>query len=60
MNNCKMDVKGDTLTITINLKERGGRSKSGKSIMVASTEGIISVPGSEVRIGLNAFVGTSG
>jgi hypothetical protein len=44
------------LTLRINLKARGGRSASGKSITVATTSGNRTIPGSEVVIGVNAYV----
>ena len=33
------EIKGDTLTLTIDLSEDNGRSKSGKNIVVASSGG---------------------
>lgn len=40
-NNCKMEVKGDTLTITIDLKAKGAVSKSGKTMIIAGTGGFM-------------------
>jgi len=54
--NVTMKSDGKTLTVTINLKERLGRSKSLKSTMVATTGGIVQVPNSDVKIGINAFI----
>ena len=52
MYNCKMEVTGETLTITVNLSEKHGASGSGKSEMIAST-GAVKVPGREdIRVGL--------
>ena len=51
----KMDEQG-ILTIKIDTKSRLGESKSGKTIMVASTEGNQRVEGGEVFIGLNCYV----
>jgi len=57
MKNIEMEVKGDILTITVDISKRFGKSSSGKSVIVASTEGNQSVPGSEdVKIGLNVYV----
>lgn len=58
MRNCNMTVKGDVLTITVNLKESFGPSASGKSIAIASTDGNQAVPGFEAagfKIGLNVY-----
>ena len=51
----KVDEQG-ILTIKIDTKTRLGESKSGKTIMLASTEGNQRVNGSEVFIGLNCYV----
>lgn len=53
--NVKYIVEGDTLTLRIDLAHRGGRSASGKTIRVASTEGNVKVPNTEVIIGINAY-----
>lgn len=50
-----MSVNGTTLTITVDLSKSFGSSSSGKSIIVASTEGNVSVPGREEKIGLNVY-----
>jgi hypothetical protein len=57
MENIKMTQKGDILTIEIDTSKRGKTSTSGKSVIVASTSGNISVPGKEeVKIGINCYV----
>lgn len=49
-------VEDGKITLVIDLKHRGQRSASGKTIRVASTEGNVKVPGAEeVTIGLNAY-----
>jgi len=54
MKNVEMSVKGEILTVTINLSKDFGRSKSGKTVVVASTDGFVSVPGKDgVKINLN-------
>lgn len=58
MTNCDLKVTGDKLVITIDLKQRNGKSKSGKSFQVASTLGNITVPGTSVKLGLNAYTDT--
>jgi hypothetical protein len=56
MRNVKMEVKGSILTVTIDLSQTFRRSKSGKTTIVASTDGNVQVaPGSDVKIGINAY-----
>lgn len=55
MKNVTMSLHGNTLTITIDLSKSFGPSSSGKSIIVASTEGNVSIPGREEKIGLNVY-----
>jgi hypothetical protein len=49
-------VKDGKAIITIDLAHRGRPSSSGKSIIVASTGGNIAIPGTQVVLGLNAYV----
>jgi len=56
MKNIEMNVYGDILTIKVDLSKTFGKSSSGKSTIIASTEGNVSVPGKEeVKIGLNVY-----
>ncbi len=56
MKNCEMKVDGNILTITVDVSKEFGISSSGKSVIIASTEGNVSVPGKEdVKIGLNVY-----
>ena len=56
MKNIEMSVNGDILTIKVDLSKTFGKSSSGKSTIIASTEGNVSVPGKEeVKIGLNIY-----
>lgn len=56
MKNIEMKVEGKILTIKIDLSQEFGRSSSGKTTIVASTEGNISVPDNEeIKIGLNVY-----
>ena len=56
MKNCEMNVTGSILTIMVDLAKDFGKSSSGKSIIIASTEGNVSVPEKEdVKIGLNIY-----
>ncbi len=51
-----MKVEGNILTIQVDLKKEFGPSASGKTIIIASTEGNISIPGNdEAKIGLNVY-----
>lgn len=56
MENVKMTVENGELVLRIDLKYRGAKSSTGKTVRVASTEGNIEIPGyPEIRAGLNAF-----
>ncbi len=55
LKNVDMAVQGDNLTVTVDLSKEFGPSKSGKTIIVASTEGNKTVPGRVERIGLNIY-----
>ena len=56
MKNIKMENKANKLVLEIDLTKNFGRSKSGKSIIIASTEGNLSVPGTEnIKIGVNCY-----
>lgn len=56
MKNIDMKVEGQTLTITVDLSKDFGESSSGKSIIIATTEGNIALPEKEeIKIGLNIY-----
>jgi hypothetical protein len=55
MKNVQMTVEGDILTIRVDLSKEFGPSASGKTIIIASTEGNISVPEREEKVGLNVY-----
>ena len=56
MKNVDMKIEGDTLVVRVDLTRNFGKSKSGKSTIVASTDGNVSLPGKpEVKIGLNLY-----
>jgi len=56
MKNCEMKLNGNILTITVDISKEFGKSASGKSIIIASTEGNISIPEKEdIKIGLNVY-----
>jgi hypothetical protein len=51
-----MTVEGEILTIKIDLSKNFGSSKSGKTIIVASTDGNVTLPGRvEERMELNVY-----
>jgi len=56
MENVEIKVEGNKAIISIDLAKRGKRSKSGKTISVASTHGNQTIPGTDVTLGLNAYV----
>jgi hypothetical protein len=51
MKNVDMTVEGETLIIKVDLSKDFGKSKSGKTIIMASTEGNVSVPERDEKIG---------
>ena len=55
MKNIELKVEGNILTITVDLSKDFGKSSSGKSVIIASSEGNVSVPGREEKIGLNIY-----
>ena len=56
MKNVEMKVEDNILTIKVDLTKEFGPSSSGKTIIISSTEGNISVPDKEnVKIGLNVY-----
>lgn len=55
MKNVEMTVEGNTLTIKVDLTQDFGPSASKKTIIIASTEGNVSVPNREEKIGLNVY-----
>lgn len=55
MKNVEMTVEGNTLTIKVDLTKEFGPSSSGKTIIIASTEGNVSIPDRDEKIGLNVY-----
>ncbi len=55
MKNVKLTVKGDILTIEVNLKETFGKSASQKNVIIATTGGNVSVEGTDAKLGLNVY-----
>ncbi|MEW6226494.1 MAG: hypothetical protein AB1700_00135 [Bacillota bacterium] len=56
MKNIQMDLDGDVLVIKVDLTKNFGPSSSGKTTIIASTEGNVAIPGREdVKVGLNVY-----
>jgi hypothetical protein len=56
MKNCEMKVTGNVLTITVDISKDFGKSSSGKSVIIASTEGNVTIPETDdIKIGLNIY-----
>ena len=56
MTNIKSEVKDHVLILKINLREEQGRSKSGKSVIIATSSGAFSVSDEEKMIFVNLNV----
>jgi len=56
MKNVEMKTEGTILTIRVDLTQEFGPSSSGKTIIIASTEGNVSIEGNEaIKVGLNVY-----
>ncbi|HVU00076.1 MAG TPA: hypothetical protein VHE33_21435 [Acidobacteriaceae bacterium] len=56
MENIAFQLQGDQLVIVVDLSHEAGESASGKSIIIATTGGNVSVPGHEdIKIGMNVY-----
>ncbi|HRI39028.1 MAG TPA: hypothetical protein PLO50_10755 [Nitrospira sp.] len=55
MKNVEMSVDGTVLTIKVDLSKEFGPSSTGKTIIVASTEGNVTIPDRQEKIGLNVY-----
>ena len=56
MKNVEMKTERNILTIQVDLSQEFGLSSSGKTIIITSTEGNVSIPGNEaIKIGLNIY-----
>jgi hypothetical protein len=54
--NVSIEVKDGQAVITVDLSARHGRSASGKTEIVATTSGNTLIEGTQVCLGLNAYV----
>jgi hypothetical protein len=56
MRNVVVSREGDTLVLKVDLTKTLGPSRSGKTTVVAGTEGNVRVPGDkDVKVGLNVY-----
>jgi hypothetical protein len=55
MKNVELTIEGTLLTIKVDLSKDFGPSASGKTTIIASTEGNVSLPEREEKIGLNIY-----
>ncbi|WHZ28168.1 MAG: hypothetical protein OJF51_002966 [Nitrospira sp.] len=55
MKNVEMSVEGTILTIRVDLSKEFGPSSTGKTIIIASTEGNVTIPNRQEKIGLNVY-----
>jgi hypothetical protein len=55
MKNVDMIVEGTILTIRVDLSKEFGPSASGKTIIIASTEGNVTIPNRDEKVGLNVY-----
>lgn len=61
MDNINMSVKGNILTIEIDVSKRLGPSKSGKSEIIATTGPAVAIPEfRDVKIGINCYTKNKG
>ncbi len=55
MINAKLERSGDILTITVDLSKTNGPSKSGKTMIIATSSGNQKIEGTDAIIGLNVY-----
>jgi hypothetical protein len=55
MKNVDMSIKDNILTVKVDLAKEFGHSASGKTIIIASTEGNQRIEGSNAVMGLNVY-----
>ena len=56
MKNCEMKLDDKILTIKVDITKEFEKSSSGKSTIIASAEGNVSVPGKdEIKVGINVY-----
>ncbi|MDF0665140.1 MAG: hypothetical protein P0119_03590 [Nitrospira sp.] len=55
MKNIEMSVEGSVLTIRVDLSKEFGPSSTGKTIIIASTEGNVTIPNRQEKVGINVY-----
>lgn len=55
MKNVEMSVEGTVLTIRVDLSKEFGPSSTGKTIIIASTEGNVTIPNRQEKVGINVY-----
>ncbi len=55
MKNVEMRVEGNTLVIRVDLTKDFGPSSSGKTTIIATTEGNVTIPDRDEKVGLNVY-----
>jgi hypothetical protein len=56
MKNVEMKIEDNVLVIKVDLTQEFGPSASGKNIIIASTEGNVSIPSrDDTKVGLNVY-----
>lgn len=55
MKNVEMSVEGSVLTIKVDLAKEFGPSSTGKTIIIASTEGNVTIPNRQEKVELNVY-----
>ncbi|MBX9658904.1 MAG: hypothetical protein K2X00_10080 [Nitrospiraceae bacterium] len=55
MKNVEIAMEGTILTIKVDVSKEFGPSASGKTTIIASTEGNVTIPGREEKVGLNVY-----
>ncbi len=55
MKNVEMSMEENILTIKVDMTKEFGPSSSGKTNIIASTEGNVSVPDRNEKVGLNVY-----
>jgi len=53
--NVDIRVENGKAIIVVDLTKNFGRSKSGKSTIIATTEGNMAIPGTDAKMGLNIY-----
>ena len=55
MQNAQIEVNGSKLLITVDLSKKIGPSKSGKTMIIATSAGNQTIAGTDAIIGLNIY-----